>query len=1330
MSAEQPLKKRKLHDHVSEPPPEPPPPPQTTPQQRSATPPLSQEEIMRRRRNREEIRNVYECYKRIKSCIAHEDARLMPELEQAYLSLITASRGCTSAQRIVADFVPRYASYCPTALEAAAKVVINMHKWSLATINRGEDSNGVAFETAKACIFGLGDICSAAASEAPTSSVIRGICSAVFLNVLTFFLSSFEGKDIFQIVDKETLKIHDSPELFPRLKQKFSDEDGSPLLKLPKFSALSFLKIFFSCSKKLLAACFELFNSTTTEGINKEGYFFLSQVTSRLDADNATHTSNTTIDGPKSCPGSVETSTEGNKVSDEGFVSDGNHVLGKASPISNSCLLRLVLDKDPSLRSWMFLKYKKLCKSASSQVVSEFTSALERIFESFTELSQVEDSQVDSDEDTSDPSKYINRQYLVPRISNKCEGSSEISGKDCTSRAHDVTGDDGLKDKFSGLYLKPRSSVGPMEGDMRSSTSSNHDKGGSRSMDFETGEHGDLSRGRSSMPRDLLNNHLHSPVTRKSFDFRTDQFEGRSHLVQAEKNQVSNMEFSLPTLRSSSGVVTNAVASPKHQMTISYSATSSQTIWYFDGDPAAMDVFSASKQLWLGSISPDASEALVRFQVERFGPIEHFFFFPVKGFALVEYRNIMDAIRAREYMQGHSPWHIKFLDIGLGTRGAINGVAVGSSYHVYVGNVSSQWAKDEILHESMKVIYKGPHMVTDLTGGEALLMEFETPEEAASVMAHLRQYRRENGNRLMPLNSVTNVARTHLDGARSMSGPIPVDLRGSSAGNMSNNIVGSPYAQTVPESPAESSRTRMSHLSSLISTLRTKYNITQSSSYFDNHISGDYHAAPMREEDRAPTSTVWINLPNISSPFLTDDELMTMCNLAIGNVGSVVRLTRANMQMGCCWFVECSNVDAAVTVLKNLRGCPGMFFQIEFSQPGKPHAFTKKSESSTLELVSPRVKLENHGTALQSGHGFQSNWAVSGSTEMPEVGVRKTDGYDNSMVAGLPSGGHAGSGAAEQMWMYKKPEIELHSGQGNIPCMPIATQGPNIAPPQGPQQIQAPPFMRPVYLPPSSSWDTRCLNHHLPLNPTAPGVMPYNLHGNAVAAPFLPASVTPLAQMQGNSMQHFDQMFSLPVVPPPLSSLPPPLPGMPPPLPPSPPPLPQSLPPLVPPPPSSPPPPTPIVLSNLQYQWQGTLSKSGVNYCTINAHRVDSDICKYLSNMSEPTEWPAKLDMTKRTDFRHVKSTFTGTPHHIKEVCQLRPFSASDHKGFQDFIAYLKQRDCAGVIKIPAVKSMWARLLFILPYSTDACSMLSIAPNPSDCLIAVVLPKETSFEST
>uniref|UniRef100_A0A7C9DD92 Uncharacterized protein n=1 Tax=Opuntia streptacantha TaxID=393608 RepID=A0A7C9DD92_OPUST len=100
-SAEQPLKKRKLYDPLPPPqallqPPLPPPnandqPPPRPPE---TPPPLSHEEILRRRRNREEIRSIYESYKTIKCCISSgKDARHMPELEQAYLSLISASRG-------------------------------------------------------------------------------------------------------------------------------------------------------------------------------------------------------------------------------------------------------------------------------------------------------------------------------------------------------------------------------------------------------------------------------------------------------------------------------------------------------------------------------------------------------------------------------------------------------------------------------------------------------------------------------------------------------------------------------------------------------------------------------------------------------------------------------------------------------------------------------------------------------------------------------------------------------------------------------------------------------------------------------------------------------------------------------------------------------------------------------------------------------------------------------------------------------------------------------------------------------------------------------------
>ncbi|KAM5565834.1 hypothetical protein ABKV19_019723 [Rosa sericea] len=1167
-SAEQPPKKRRLHEAEAEPPsssppPSPPPPPQSLAQRPSAAAPesLSQDEILRKRRHRDEIRGVYDCYKRIKFCLSKKDSALTADLEQAYLSLITASRGCTSVQRIVADLIPRYASKCPTALEAAARVVVNMHNWSVGLINRGEDTNGFAFQTAKSCILGLSDICCTASSVASTSSVIRGICSGVFQNVLTFFLSSFEGKDVFLIVGKETVRMQGSADIFLELKEKFSDGNESSVTKLSQLRALCLLWIFFCYPKDSLAACFELLKSTSSEGVLK-GQYFLSQITSKLDKDGGHHLGKTN-DESKTSTTFVETSNGGNDVRSEQLASDGNNVFEDAISVSKSCLLGLVLSKDPSLQAWMLSKYKKLCRLPS---ISDFKSALERVFKSFIDVMDVEGNQADSDEDDSDPSRFINRPYLVSRFSNLHE-----------------TGSDVYSDRVSGQHMKARSSVMPLEANSHS-TGSNQDSGGARPMDFEIREHGDMSHGRSSMPRDVVNHQMPSPVTRSPLSFRSNSFDGRNHF-HIEKNKDTNLDFGSPSMRSSSGGANSSFESPKCHPVSSYVSPKTQIVWYSDGDIAAMDIFSASKQLWLGFFGSDVSEAHVRFQLERFGAMEQFFFFPHKGFALVEYKNILDAIKAREYTRRHFPWCIKFMDTGLGTRGAMNGVAVGSSCHVYVGNVSSQWAKDEILHESRKVLRKTPYSVTDFSNEGAVLMEFDTPEEAAAVMAHLRQHRKERSNHRAPYGAgPINVVVSHIDGARSVPTPTHVDIR-SNQGNMSNTA-----------------------------------------------------ATP----------------------------------------------------------------------------------------------FAVKHESHSMELVSPRVKSENQGNSVQSGYMFQSNRAVTGSTEMLEAGTRRVDAYDSNLaVNSTQGGGHVASHASEPRWLYSKPGMELHSAPGSIPCIPVPTQVPSAQPPP---QISSSPFMRPVYLPPNSSWDPRGSSHNRPLNPISPGVVPNNFHGNAIVPPFIPASVTPLAQIQGAPVQQFDRMFSVPIAPPPLSSLPPPLPEMPPPLSPPPPPLPQSQPPFVPPPPCSPSPPVAVSEPSVvetsgqpsQYQWQGTLCKSGVHYSTVNAYRVDSDICKYSNATSEPIEWPLKLDMTKRTDFRHVKSTFTSTPPHKREVCRLIPSSAADQKG--DFLSYLKQRDCSGVIKIPAVNSMWARLLFILPYSEETCSMLSIAPCQPDCLIALILPKETNFE--
>lgn len=1041
-STEPPPKKRRTYDPSQPPPPssssEPQPQPPVTQNAPLHVTTLTPEVIAQKQRNQEEIRNFYESYKKLKYCISQKDANLMSDLEQAYLSLITASRGCISVQRLVSEFVPKYAKYCPTALEAAAKVCIDIHNSSMIVINRGDDdAENFSFGTAIRCIFGLATICQAASLETPASSIVQGICSAVFLNVLNFLISSLEGQEIFQVVNKDVVKIYDCPNTFSELKHKFSDGDEAQPVKLTKCRALCILWIFFKCPRNTLEACFELSRSDSTDADPNGGLYFLNQVTTRLD-------------------------------NSDGQVSIDNTLPEDASYGSKSCLLGLVLDKDPSLRPWIFSRVQSIIKSASLNVVSAITSAFERIFTSFIEQVKAQEKHLDGNMDDFSPSKLKHRQFSVPRTPSDAD------------------------DQLSVLHL---------EQDIRSKTSPKS-SGGPKSMDMDSVDHRELSRASSSTP-----NTVHASSSMPNMD-----------------NHPSRLEIGVP-LNVYSGSVNSNFESPKHHL----------QSWLCDGDRAAMDVYSASRHIWLGSVGPEASEPLIRFQFERFGPINKLLYIPFKGFAVIEYRYIMDAIKAREVMRGRSTWGacllIKFLDIGLGIRGDNHGLPVGSCCHVYVGNIYSQSDKDEVLYELRKVLSKGPLAVNDLWSEGALLMEFRTPEEAATVMAHLRQYRKEKRDFFQS----PAVAPLHVD---------------SRNNNLGIGIGSSPHAQTA---------VGFSH-------------------------SGTHNTNPM-------------------------------------------------------------------------------------------------------ELTSPRMNMVNQGATMQNGYPFQA-------------------------------GGHIASGPPEQNWTYGNPESVPHS-------TPI--HGHNHAPPQPMQQSS---YMRPMYYPPNNSWDAHGMIHHMPLNP----------HNHAVAPPFLPASVTPLAQIQGNPLPYHDQMFYGPPQP----HMPPPLPpqqNMPPPFPPHPslpPPLPihPELPPPLPPSPpmleSHPPPPPPPLESSVAGgggYWQGTLSKSGVHYSTIHARRLPSDACNYAdNNISEPAEWPTKLDITKRTDFRHVMSTFSSTPSHKREVCLLLPTSAGDHKGFQDFISYLKQRECAGVIKIPATKTIWARLLFILPYSNETCSLLSVASDTADCLIALVLPKETNFE--
>ncbi|KAL0914616.1 hypothetical protein M5K25_014979 [Dendrobium thyrsiflorum] len=1173
-AGQQPVKKRKLYETEPSPTPRP-----------IATFSVSQEEIIRRRRNKEEIRNLYDCYKRIKFCVSRKDPRLMADFEQAYLSLITASRGCTSVQRIVSELIPRYASFCPTALEAAAKVSINMYNWSLAILMRGEDLDGVAYQTAKTCIFGLVDICCTASYEAPTSSVIHGICAAVFRNVLIFFISSFEGKEIYGIGNMEILKLQGPIDDFYILKQEREDDSESSLSKLFKYGALCLLRIFFSFPKNLLAACFELIATSGTDVNNKQGQYFLDQVTSPLKADVITHPQNKHNEGiplsmnPARSGMDREVLVEGKCLSDD--------VVAKSRPCcSKNCFMGMVISREPSLKGWILARYKKLADSLITHDALEISSFLEKVF-SVQELDK-ETAYEQSDEENIDSSNHVHR-YGIYNRAIRDDNVGDLSRRDQASQLQDTSLSkapcvDPITPESASHNLNAHKSVRLTDVDINIANQGLFCEGERpvSANKLESSNFEDSHLGNSSTPRGSISNLFVPAISRSPSGIRMDASTVETLAVKIDSMLDSNVVHGFP----------QSIPSPKQTSTAQHH-TSDHFIWYADGDPAAMDVFSASKLLWLGSVGLHASEPSVRQQFENFGHLEQFLFLPVKNFALVEYRNLMDAVKARECMQGSSQWggflKIKFIDIGLGSRGIVNGVAVGDSCHVYVGKVPTQWSKEEILDGLMRKGVRSPLMVTDLTSESALLLEFGTVDEAAAGIAHIRQLRKGSKNQML----------------RSSSLIYPKD-RSRDIGTAS------------------------------------------------------YH----KEFQSTPVSL---------------------------------------------------KVAGFVSSHADLRASSGE----SIARASYTSYLTSKPESFMHELASPRVKMEKSVSMMLKGHELQSNWSFKGAAEMMDVGPRKAEELGSITSTDLSSSETPTSTrTAEPAWPYKKPESGAQPSAHGI--MPYVHGGSVIPPP-----IHSSSSIRPFYLP-NNAWDNPSHNPSL--------MLPQDRRhlSSHTPLPFIPSSITPLSQIPASSIQRFDQVVNAPYFP--TSAPPPPLPpDAPPPLPSSPPPLPPSQPPLIPPPPTSPPPfSQPIHETTksqpgkpaLQYQWQGTLSKSGVHYCTLYAVREASLACKYLNAAPEPAEWPARLDVTKRTDYRHVRTTFGNTPPRRREVCRLLPSTTSDQKGFSDFISYLKQRECAGVIKIPATKSMWARLLFILHHSLDNCSMLGIAPQPTECLIALVLPKE------
>ncbi|XP_042431001.1 uncharacterized protein LOC122017442 isoform X2 [Zingiber officinale] len=1085
-----------------------------------------------------------------------------------------------------------------------------MYNWSLAIIMRGEDMDSVAYETVKACIFGLVDISCTASSEAPTSSVIQGICSAVFSNILTFFVSTFEGKDIYPVASREVEKLHEPMEFLREMKD--DKEDNEPVLhRLFKLRALSLLCILFAFPKNLLAACFELFVSGGNDNTLHSGaQFFLRQVTSHLNgAENVkNNVSDGEIDPSSPCPKSARTGVDSDG-NDQTKTEANNDKLEKMVFESNNCLLGKAIKKDPSLGVWIFSYCRKLSRLHGTQATKELLSILENAIGSLSKFIDGADLE-ENDMVYSHVSKYadISSSYVANKYPPQHNRALNVS-----------------KDILSGVP---------------DSSSADAKKRSNDSAENATGQH---VRSFCPLPHEI-----------------------------------------------------NAL--PKDGSCIS-------------GGERLANLKKMDHESQFLEKTPDPRE-------------------------LKRSQSILGIVKDSDGSGAGAKKHHHSTDIGMTANASASGAAT-ATFSLPEGHSGTG---ELTLDKFAKLLVK---QVDASVPEMELINAFSRFGEVAGW-----HFDRPNGRCYIDfrLHEAADLAKFQLHGARFGSTTIQVETISRSIGSAADSMLFSPMVPTLYGASAEKCNPQISQLHSLISSLCTKYNFNKKIS----HESNKQKKYSLSMKDEAPSNTLYITLSaSLSTPF-EDDDLRALCNLAVGNVGAVVRLTRVGLQSS-CWFIEFNSVDAAVTALGNIQSCPDMFLLAEFrntgvpvyhgesttprslnalgyppspgefgsAKPGNPYArsFVNKPDIGHHHMpVSPRVHVDNLGMQLQHGQAFQSNWNPTTGAEIREM----------SMDVSFPG---PATNAIDRNWHYMKQENEPQIfGKGSIPNRPSITRGGSVIPLPLPS-----PLARPVYFTPSNCWDSS--GRGPPLSRTPTGMMLHdNRNINTCPVPFIPSSITPLSQLPGGAMQQrLDQVVNVP----PLPNIvpPPPLPSdVAPPLPSSPPPPPPSQPPSVPPPPNSPPLQqskdfllrTSVLSSH--HQWQGNLTKSGVHYCTIYAVREDSVACKYLNTLSEPTDWPLRLDVTKRTDIQHVKSTFANTPPHKREVCRLLPSTTSDQKGIQDFTSYLRQREYAGVIKLSASKSMWTRLLFILPYSLDTCSLLAIAPQPAECLIALVLPKETNVE--
>lgn len=125
--------------------------------------------------------------------------------------------------------------------------------------------------------------------------------------------------------------------------------------------------------------------------------------------------------------------------------------------------------------------------------------------------------------------------------------------------------------------------------------------------------------------------------------------------------------------------------------------------------------------------------------------------------------------------------------------------------------------------------------------------------------------------------------------------------------------------------------------------------------------------------------------------------------------------------------------------------------------------------------------------------------------------------------------------------------------------------------------------------------------------------------------------------------------------------------------------------------------------------WAGELLKSGVQQTSVRICSANA-ACREQSK-----EWPPALDMRHRTTLDCVAAMWKGAGA-TQGWCWLAPTHAGDD-GFAAFVAYLEQRQRAGIVRADGLDGS-QKTLYLVPATAALSEQLAI-PHEAGCLLAL-----------